>query len=147
MCRKSSEIEQFVRGSRLLGLSSVDLGWNGFAIGRHSLPEGERPQKSSDHHFIALWDTRSCHDERADLNGRFISFFRANTCKHGGQPRKPRRGVLIEGAVAHFIVRVGDVHSAGDHTLYFGTVQYFEHRDDKPLLFYAGKYEQLLVER
>jgi len=30
--------------------------------------------------------------------------------------------------------------------LYIGRVEYFEHRDDKPLLFYAGKYEQLPTE-
>jgi flavin reductase (DIM6/NTAB) family NADH-FMN oxidoreductase RutF len=35
--------------------------------------------------------------------------------------------------------------TAGDHTLYIGTVEYFEQRDDKPLLFYAGKYEQLML--
>jgi len=52
---------------------------------------------------------------------------------------------LLDGAVAYFVVRVRDVHSAGDHTLYIGAVEYFEHRDDKPLLFYAGKYEQLLL--
>ena len=50
---------------------------------------------------------------------------------------------LIEGAVAYFVVRLADVHAAGDHTLYIGIVEYFDHRDDKPLLFYAGKYEQL----
>jgi flavin reductase (DIM6/NTAB) family NADH-FMN oxidoreductase RutF len=47
---------------------------------------------------------------------------------------------LLDGAVAYFVVRVVDVHSAGDHTLYIGTVEYFESRDDKPLLFYAGGY-------
>lgn len=51
---------------------------------------------------------------------------------------------LLEGAVAYFVAQVLDVHSAGDHTLYISTVEYFEHRDDRPLLFYAGKYEQLL---
>jgi flavin reductase (DIM6/NTAB) family NADH-FMN oxidoreductase RutF len=50
---------------------------------------------------------------------------------------------LLEGAVAHFVVRIADVHPAGDHTLYIGMVEYFSGRDDKPLLFYAGKYEQL----
>ena len=74
--RKSSEIEKFVRGSTLRGQSSVELGWNGFAIERHSLPEGERPEKFSDHHFIALWDVHPCHGERADHSGRFIPFSR-----------------------------------------------------------------------
>lgn len=51
--------------------------------------------------------------------------------------------MLVEGAIACFVVRAKDAHAAGDHTLYVGTVEYFEHRDDKPLLFYGGKYEQL----
>jgi flavin reductase (DIM6/NTAB) family NADH-FMN oxidoreductase RutF len=50
---------------------------------------------------------------------------------------------LVEGAVAYFVVWVIDVHLAGDHTLYIGTVEHFESRDDKPLLFYAGRYQQL----
>ena len=53
---------------------------------------------------------------------------------------------LLDGAVAYFAVRVVNVHSAGDHTLYVGIVEYFECRDDKPLLFYAGEYQQLLLE-
>lgn len=53
---------------------------------------------------------------------------------------------LVDGAVACFVVRVIDVHSAGDHTLYIGQVEYFESRNDKPLVFYAGNYQQLLAE-
>jgi flavin reductase (DIM6/NTAB) family NADH-FMN oxidoreductase RutF len=53
---------------------------------------------------------------------------------------------LVEGAVAYFVVRVVDAHLAGDHTLYIGTVEHFESRDDKPLLFYAGRYQRLLSE-
>ena len=59
-----------------------------------------------------------------------------------------RNGVaLIEGAVAYFVVDVFDAHPAGDHTLYIGRVEHFESRDDKPLLFYAGKYRELGSER
>ena len=50
---------------------------------------------------------------------------------------------LLEGAVAYFVVQVIDAHPAGDHSLYIGRVEHFESRDDKPLLFYAGKYQQL----
>lgn len=52
---------------------------------------------------------------------------------------------LLDGAIAYFAVRVVDVHLAGDHTLYVGIVEYFECRDDKPLLFYAGQYQRLLA--
>src|ERR1700739_1385960 len=80
--RKSLEIDQFVRGSKLRGPSSIDLGWNGFAIERHSLPAGERPEKSSDHHFITLWDLHSCHGERANPSGRLYSIFKTPGCDH-----------------------------------------------------------------
>jgi flavin reductase (DIM6/NTAB) family NADH-FMN oxidoreductase RutF len=59
-----------------------------------------------------------------------------------------RHGVpLLDGGVAHFVVQVVDAHAAGDHTLYIGRVEYFEWRDDKPLLFYSGKYQRLSVDR
>jgi flavin reductase (DIM6/NTAB) family NADH-FMN oxidoreductase RutF len=51
---------------------------------------------------------------------------------------------VIEGAVAYFVARVADAHAAGDHTLYIGEVEHFEYREDRPLLFHAGKYRRLL---
>lgn len=50
---------------------------------------------------------------------------------------------LLEEAVAYFVARVVDIHPAGDHTLYIGEVEHFEMRDDRPLLFHAGKYRRL----
>jgi hypothetical protein len=32
-------------------------------------------------------------------------------------------------------------NATGDHTLYVGSVEYFEYREDKPLLFYAGGHQ------
>ena len=59
-----------------------------------------------------------------------------------------RRGIpLLEGAVAYFVVQLIDAHPAGDHTLYIGRVEHFESRDDKPLLFYAGRYGRIHVEK
>lgn len=54
---------------------------------------------------------------------------------------------LLDGAVAHFVVQVMDAHPAGDHTLYIGRVEYFEAYEGKPLLFYAGQYQQLRAEK
>jgi flavin reductase (DIM6/NTAB) family NADH-FMN oxidoreductase RutF len=54
---------------------------------------------------------------------------------------------LLEGAVAYFVVRVTDAHPAGDHSLYVGRVEHFEARDDRPLLFYAGRYQKLGAEK
>jgi len=50
---------------------------------------------------------------------------------------------LVDGAVAYFVARMVDVHLTGDHTLYIGTVEHFESRDNEPLLFYAGRYRQI----
>jgi flavin reductase (DIM6/NTAB) family NADH-FMN oxidoreductase RutF len=47
---------------------------------------------------------------------------------------------LLEGAVAHLVCRVADVHRAGDHVLWIGEAEYIDHRDDEPLLFYTGRF-------
>lgn len=62
-----------------------------------------------------------------------------------GEPRFVTRAgtPLVEGAIAFFVAHVIDVHRAGDHTLYIGAVEHCEARNDRPLLFYAGRYEQL----
>ncbi|HTQ85368.1 MAG TPA: flavin reductase family protein [Candidatus Solibacter sp.] len=55
-----------------------------------------------------------------------------------------RRNVpVLEGAVAYFVARVVNTHEAGDHTLYIGHVEHFESSDGRPLLFFAGDYEQI----
>ncbi len=47
---------------------------------------------------------------------------------------------LLEGALAQLVCRVVDVHRAGDHVLWIGEVEYLDHRDDDPLLFYTGRF-------
>jgi flavin reductase (DIM6/NTAB) family NADH-FMN oxidoreductase RutF len=47
---------------------------------------------------------------------------------------------LLDGALAHLVCRVADVHRAGDHVLWIGEVEYIDHRDDEPLLFYTGRF-------
>jgi flavin reductase (DIM6/NTAB) family NADH-FMN oxidoreductase RutF len=61
------------------------------------------------------------------------------------QPRfLQQNGVpLLEGAVAHFVVEVVDMHPAGDHTLYVSRIEFFQACNHRPLLFYAGQYQQL----
>jgi flavin reductase (DIM6/NTAB) family NADH-FMN oxidoreductase RutF len=50
---------------------------------------------------------------------------------------------VLEGAVASLVARVVNVVPAGDHTLYLGQVEHLDWREDRPLLFYSGKYHQL----
>jgi flavin reductase (DIM6/NTAB) family NADH-FMN oxidoreductase RutF len=47
---------------------------------------------------------------------------------------------LLEGALAHLVCRVADVHRAGDHVLWIGEVEYLDNREDEPLLFYTGRF-------
>jgi flavin reductase (DIM6/NTAB) family NADH-FMN oxidoreductase RutF len=50
---------------------------------------------------------------------------------------------LLEGALAHLVCRVVDVHPAGDHVLWIGEVEHLEHEDGEPLLFYTGRFGTL----
>jgi flavin reductase (DIM6/NTAB) family NADH-FMN oxidoreductase RutF len=50
---------------------------------------------------------------------------------------------LLDGALAHMVARVVDARDAGDHTLYIGEVEYLSYLDGRPLLYYAGGYNQL----
>ncbi len=56
---------------------------------------------------------------------------------HNGVP-------LITGALAHFVCKIVDAPSAGDHTIYVGEVEYFRHAEGPPLLFFAGSYQHRL---
>jgi flavin reductase (DIM6/NTAB) family NADH-FMN oxidoreductase RutF len=50
---------------------------------------------------------------------------------------------LLEGALAHLVCRVVDIHPAGDHVLWIGEVEHLHHRDGEPLLFYTGRFGTL----
>lgn len=53
---------------------------------------------------------------------------------------------LLEGAIAHLGTTVIDAHEVGDHTIYTGEIRYFNHTDDKPLIFFGGRYRSLEME-
>jgi flavin reductase (DIM6/NTAB) family NADH-FMN oxidoreductase RutF len=50
---------------------------------------------------------------------------------------------LLDGAIAHLVCRVVDVHQAGDHELWIGEVEHLHERDGEPLLFYTGRFGTL----
>ena len=54
---------------------------------------------------------------------------------------------VLKGAVAYIVCSVYKVYPAGDHTLFVGKVEFLEIWDSRPLVFYAGKYRYLDVER
>jgi flavin reductase (DIM6/NTAB) family NADH-FMN oxidoreductase RutF len=71
--------------------------------------------------------------------------FAAHFAAQRASPVEPtfswQRGLpLLEGALAHLVCKVADVHRAGDHVLWIGEVEYLHHRDDEPLLFYTGRF-------
>jgi flavin reductase (DIM6/NTAB) family NADH-FMN oxidoreductase RutF len=45
------------------------------------------------------------------------------------------------------VVQIFDAHPAGDHTLYIGRVEHFEWREERPLLFFGGRYGQMRPEK
>lgn len=94
------------------------------AIGRYGVSVLAEDQEILSNHFA----------------GRTVEGLHLRFITHEGVP-------LLDGAVAYFVVQVIDAHPAGDHTLYIGKVEHFEARDDRPLLFYSGKYQQLRAEK
>lgn len=54
---------------------------------------------------------------------------------------------VLKGAAAYLVCRISAMHPAGDHTLCIGHVEYLEMWDSRPLVFYAGQYRYLDVER
>jgi flavin reductase (DIM6/NTAB) family NADH-FMN oxidoreductase RutF len=50
---------------------------------------------------------------------------------------------LLDGALAHLVCRVVDIHPAGDHVLWIGEVEHLHHREGEPLLFYTGRFGTL----
>jgi flavin reductase (DIM6/NTAB) family NADH-FMN oxidoreductase RutF len=50
---------------------------------------------------------------------------------------------LIAGALGHIVTQIVESYKAGDHTLYLGQVEYLAWQDERPLLFYGGRYRVL----
>ena len=96
------------------------------------LPESKRYGVSI---LSADQEALSNHFARRPVEGLRIPFVE----KHGVP--------VLDGAVAQIIARVVAVHPAGDHTLFVGHVEHLEWTDEKPLLFFAGMYHHIKVEK
>jgi flavin reductase (DIM6/NTAB) family NADH-FMN oxidoreductase RutF len=68
--------------------------------------------------------------------GRIIEGLHTPFFDHNGVP-------LLEGSVAYFVAEIVDAHTAGDHTLFIARVEHFQWNEDRPLLFWGGKYQHL----
>jgi flavin reductase (DIM6/NTAB) family NADH-FMN oxidoreductase RutF len=53
---------------------------------------------------------------------------------------------LLDGALAHLVCHVVDVHTAGDHELWIGEIEHLHERDGEPLLFYRGRFGTVRLE-
>ncbi|MBD3107251.1 flavin reductase family protein [Bacillus sp. AGMB 02131] len=51
---------------------------------------------------------------------------------------------VLKGAIAQIVCEVVAEHVEGDHTLFIGKVTDLQVEDKKPLLFFGGKYRQLV---
>lgn len=57
---------------------------------------------------------------------------------------RPHGVPVIRDAIAHFVCRVEMRQDGGDHIIFIGRVEYFEHTEDgRPLLYYRGRYRDL----
>jgi AraC family transcriptional regulator len=76
--RRSPEIETLLGRSSLRGRSSIELGWNGFVLERHTAEAVERPEACSDRNFIILFDAHPTYGEQAHptQRWRFVPYFK-----------------------------------------------------------------------
>jgi flavin reductase (DIM6/NTAB) family NADH-FMN oxidoreductase RutF len=71
----------------------------------------------------------------------------------GGQPRDAlddpfeRAGdvPVLRGAIVQIAARAEAIHAGGDHLIYTAHVDVLNESDGTPLLFYSGKYKQLVA--
>ena len=92
---ESTEISAFLSNSILSRPSSVELGWEKFAIERRTSLPGEKPEITSQHHFLILWDVHVAEGEIAYRGGRFSPYKKypntITTCLPGVCPAARRR--------------------------------------------------------
>jgi AraC family transcriptional regulator len=88
--RQSPEITSLLGSSTLLSPSSVDLGWNNFAVERRTILPCENPEIELRHYFLILWDVRVAEGESAYRSGHFSPYKKypntITTCLPGIRP-------------------------------------------------------------
>ena len=74
--------------------------------------------------------------------------FAGRTSDRGEEPRFEivRDTPLVEGALAHLVVRVVRSYWGGDHSLFLGQVEYVRYGEGEPLLFHGGRYERIVAD-
>jgi AraC family transcriptional regulator len=70
----SPHIRSLLRGSEIVGPSSVELGWNGFCVERHEIAAGEKPAVALQQYFVAVWSGAPSYGERPNLRGQSVVF-------------------------------------------------------------------------
>jgi AraC family transcriptional regulator len=70
----SPHIRSLLRGSEIVGRSSIELGWNGFTIEHHKIAAGEKAAIALQQHFVAVWSGAPCYGERPNLRGEASNF-------------------------------------------------------------------------
>jgi flavin reductase (DIM6/NTAB) family NADH-FMN oxidoreductase RutF len=51
---------------------------------------------------------------------------------------------ILDGTLGHIECRITETLEGGDHVIHIGEVQEAEAREGRPLLFFRGKYRQLV---
>jgi flavin reductase (DIM6/NTAB) family NADH-FMN oxidoreductase RutF len=99
-------------------------------------------------------DCYACFEESKVFGVNFLSegqdqlstrFATKGIEKFEGVPYKlGKLGVaLLDGAVAHIECKLVNAYEGGDHTIYIGEIQNATVLNDRPLLFFRGKYYKL----
>jgi flavin reductase (DIM6/NTAB) family NADH-FMN oxidoreductase RutF len=82
-------------------------------------------------------------EDQQELSGRFA---KSGGDKFAGVAHRPGHlGVpVIDGALGALECRILETHEAGDHVIHIGQVEQMEIREGRPLLFFQGRYRQIV---
>jgi len=82
-------------------------------------------------------------EDQTELSRRFASSggekFTGVAC-HAGRLGTP----ILDGTLGHIECRIIETLEGGDHVIHIGEVEHAEGRDGRPLIFFRGKYRQLM---
>jgi AraC family transcriptional regulator len=107
--RRSTEIDALLGQSTLTGPSSASLGWHGVAVERRAIQPAEKPELSTDFHFLLLWMSQA--EGETSRAGAFVPYRKARNTITTLPPgiRPAARSAMVQDVVA-CVIAPGFLH-------------------------------------
>lgn len=98
--------------------------------------------------FLHFYDSKTfvVNILAADQAALSTRFAQSGGDKFGGVPHRIGKlgAPVLEGVLGHLECRIVETHEGGDHVIHVGEVEHAESPGGPPLLFFQGRYRQLV---